>query len=101
MLVPCRPSGIDVLAVGPTLQVVASARAAVILNGCPARGPWTAEAVEALAGSGANVVSTTMGDRVAHRRAFTAGRTALELEPRSLAAEETLALYRWILEVLT
>ena len=100
VLVPCRPSGVDVLAVGPTLQVVAPARAGVVLNGCPARGPWTAEAAEALAAGGADVISVTIGDRVAHRRAFTAGRTALELEPRSPAAAETLALYRWTLEVL-
>ena len=100
VLVPCRPSGVDVLAVSPTLQVVAPARAVVVLNGCPARGPWTAEAVEALAGTGADVAPATVGDRVAHRRAFTAGRTALELEPRSLAAAEILALYRWTLEVL-
>ncbi len=100
VLVPCRPSGVDVLAVSPTLQVVAPARAVVVLNGCPARGPWTAEAMEALAGTGADLAPATVGDRVAHRRAFTAGRTALELEPRSLAAAEILALYRWTLEVL-
>ena len=56
VLVPCRPSGVDVLAVSPTLRVVAPARAVVVLNGCPARGPWTAEAVEALAGTGADGV---------------------------------------------
>ena len=55
VLVPCRPSGVDVLAVSPTLQVVAPARAVVVLNGCPARGPWTAEAMEALAGTGADL----------------------------------------------
>ena len=33
--------------------------------------------------------------RVAHVRAFTAGRTAQETEPRSLAATEIEALYRW------
>ena len=101
VVVPCRPSAVDVLAVGPTLQVVAPARTVVVLNGCPARGPWTAEAMEALAGTGAALAPATVGDRVAHRRAFTAGRTALELEPRSLAAAETLALYRWTLEILT
>ena len=94
VLIPCRCSALDVLAVAPTLQVVALARAVVVLNGCPARGAWTTEAREALAGLGADVAPVTVGDRVAHRRAFTAGRTALELEPRSLAAEETVALYR-------
>ena len=45
-----------------------------------------------------DVSPVTLGDRVAHRRAFQAGRTALELEPRSLAAAETVALYRSTLE---
>lgn len=96
VLVPCRPSAVDVIAVAATLREIAPARAVVVLNGCPARGQWTTEALDALAAF--DVSPVTLGDRVAHRRAFQAGQTALELEPRSLAAAETVALYRSTLE---
>ncbi len=73
--------------------MVAGAQTAVVLNGCPLRGHWTPRATEALRSVGAEVCPATLGYRVAHARAFMAGRTAQELEPRSGAAPEVGPLY--------
>ena len=62
VLVPCRPSAVDVVAVAATLREIAPARAVVVLNGCPARGQWTTEALDALAAF--DVSPVTLGDRV-------------------------------------
>ncbi len=96
VLIPCRPAAVDLAAVPATLATVAGAKAAVVLNGCPPRGQWTPQAAEALRSVGAEVCPVTLGYRVAHARAFMAGRTAQELDPRSAAAAEVAALHVWI-----
>ena len=99
VLVPCRPSAVDLAAVPASLDVarLAGTPAAVLLNAVPARGDLTAQAVEAVQGFGAVSVPVTLGARIAHVRAFTVGRTAQETEPRSAAAAEIKALYQWAL----
>ena len=100
VLVACRPSAMDLAAMPATLTVVgqAKARVAVVLNGCPPRGSWTAEAADAVRGFGAALCPVAIGARVAHARAFTLGSTAQEVEPKSRAAQEIEALYRWSME---
>lgn len=71
----------------------------MLLNACPARGRWTAQAgaaVRAVRGIELELAPVTIGARVAHTRAFTAGRTVTETEPRSIAAAEIAALYSWL-----
>lgn len=87
VLIPCRPSAVDLATIPPTLAVIGGhAGAAVVLNACPPRGSWTAEAVEAVRAMGAALCPQPLGARVVHARAFTSGRTAQETEPRSPAA---------------
>ena len=97
VLVPCRPSAVDLAAIPVSLDVgrLAGTAAAVVLNAVPARGDLAAQATEAVRGFGATLAPVTLGARVAHVRAFTAGRTAQEIEPRSTAAQEIKALYQW------
>ena len=97
VLVPCRPSAVDLAAIPASLAVarLAGTPAAVVLNAVPPRGPLTAQALEAVHRFGAIPAPVTLGARVAHVRAFTAGRTAQETEPRSRAAAEIEALHRW------
>ena len=76
-------------------------RSAVVLNCCPPFGSWTAEAGEAIDVLGAERCPVTFGQRIAHARSVTSGRTAQELEPRSTAAAELKRLYRWCMEVST
>ena len=98
VLVPCRPSAVDLAAIPVSLAVgrLAETPTAVVLNAVPSRGDLAAQAVEAIRDFGAVAVPVTLGARVAHVRAFTVGRTAQETEPQSLAATEVKALYQWI-----
>ena len=97
VLVPCRPSAVDLAAVPASLDVgkLATTPAAVVLNAVAARGDLAAQAAEAVQGFRAILVPVTLGARVAHVRAFTSGRTAQEIEPKSSAAAEIKALYQW------
>ena len=100
VLVPCRPSAVDLAAIPASLAVaqLAGATVTVVLNAVPPRGPLTAQALEAVRGFAVNAAPVTLGARVAHVRAFTVGRTAQETEPRSRASAEVEALYRWTVE---
>lgn len=95
VLIPARPAVVDLAALPATLEVVSAAgtRAMVVLNACPPRGPWTAQAADAVRDLGAEVAQTRLGARVAHSKAFMVGKTAAETEPRSPAAAELAALY--------
>ena len=81
VMIPCRPSAIDLAATLATLAAIGMADAVAVLNGCPPRGPWVAEAVEVVRGFGLGRAPVTLGARIAHARAFTLGRTAQETEP--------------------
>ena len=54
------------------------------------------QARTALADQGAEVAPVTIGQRVAHVRAFAAGLTAAEFAPAGKAAQEIAALYDWL-----
>ena len=87
VLIPCRPSAVDLAAIPATLAAAGSTPAAVVLNAVPARGPWVAEAADAVRAFGLGLAPVTLGARVAHAKAFTLGRTAQETEPGSPAAQ--------------
>jgi len=101
VLIPCRPASLDLAAVPATLATVGAVAALAVLNACPPRGRWVAEASEAVRTFGLGVAPVTLGARVAHAKAFTLGRTAQETEPSSPAAAEAVALYRWAMEALS
>ena len=101
VLIPCRPSAVDLAAIPATLAAVGMVDALAVLNACPPRGPWVAEAVDAARGFGLGRAPVTLGARIAHAKAFTLGRTAQETEPSSLAAREVANLYRWAMEAVT
>ena len=101
VLIPCRPSAVDLAAVPATLATVGAVDALAVLNACPSRGRWVAEASDAVRTFGLALAPVIIGARVAHAKAFTLGRTAQETEPSSLAAVEAAALYRWAMEALS
>lgn len=49
---------------------------------------------------GVTVCPVVIRERVTHKRAMAAGRTAVELEPTSAAADEIRALWAWLQEVV-
>ena len=98
VLVPVQPSPLDVWATEPTLTLAAgeNARVLLVLNRVPARANLTEEMVGFLRRFEAGVARSKLGNRVAFAAALAQGATALETQPRSLAAQEVRALAKEI-----
>ena len=103
VLVPCRPSVLDLRAIGASADVAALARtpAIAVLCAVPPRGQLANEAEEALRAAGLDVAPVRVGHRAAFVHAATAGAGVLEHAPESKAAEEVRALYAWVVEAMT
>jgi chromosome partitioning protein len=107
VLIPCRPSILDLRAIGGTVEVVRSVRtaAAIVLNAAPApRGAGEAsvthEARGALRQYGLPVLEQVIGQRAVLAHALAAGLAVEEFEPESKAAAEIRALARYMEERL-
>jgi chromosome partitioning protein len=85
VLIPVRPSIVDLDAVQATMDVcqLAKRQPVFILNAVPAQGNETREAREVVSVPGASVSPVALGDRKAFRIAFNDGRVAHELDPRA------------------
>jgi chromosome partitioning protein len=95
VLIPVRPSIVDLDAVQATMDIcqLAGRRPVFILNAVPAQGNETREAREVVSLPGADVSPVSLGDRKAYRIAFNDGRAAQELDPKSKASLEFVALF--------
>jgi chromosome partitioning protein len=98
LLIPCRPSVFDLAATESSVKIAKAARkpAAFVLNACAARGPEVDQAREVLQKHGYPVAPVTIGDRKAFSRAIITGEAVTEFEPSGKAAQEIMALWRWI-----
>lgn len=99
VLVPCRPSALDLHAIQLTASLIASTgkRAAVVFMGGPPHAPKLHdEAAQVVAGYGLEVAPVRLAERAAYRNAIGAGKVAHEIEPKGKAAEEVAALWQWI-----
>ena len=91
VLLPCRPSILDLEATVTTmqrLQAVTAAPVVVVLNQVPARGRDADEAEAALAGRGVTVAPVRIGARIVFARSLLDGLTAQEVEASGKAADE-------------
>jgi chromosome partitioning protein len=95
IIIPVRPSILDLDAVGTSLDLCALARrpAVVVINAAPIRSRVVQEAAEAVAKLGADVLPVIIRERVALRHSLVDGRVAREFEPGGPAAAEITALY--------
>ena len=95
ILVPCRPSILDLEAITNTLDLLRTTGKPilVVLNAVSAQGSETEEAAEAIAALDVIVCPIRVGRRVAFARALVSGLTAQEIEPRGKAAGEIGRLY--------
>ena len=99
VLIPCRPAAFDLEAIETTLLLAKTAGkpAYVVLNAVPSRSGGTdKEATERLVGQGAQVAPHQLTHRAAFAHSVIDGRTAQEFEPKSKAAEEIYAIYKWL-----
>jgi chromosome partitioning protein len=96
IILPARPSILDLPAVEDTLRLIGSSgdldRVAIVLNAVP---PQTDEGDQAAAilGKLGPLLPERIGERVDYRKALTAGRGITEFAPSSRAAKEMMALY--------
>ena len=99
ILVPVRPSAVDLEAIQATLNITnMSGRPAVaVLNACKHHGNLTEEARKLIVDSYKfPVAPQAIGDRTAFVHSATSGQGVLEIEPASKAAEEITALWKWV-----
>ena len=102
VLIPSRPSILDLRAIGGTVDVVRAVRARgfIVLNACPAgRGEaeatLTAEARGALEAYKLPACPVSLGARAAFSHALVDGRAVTEFDPAGRAAAELGALYQF------
>jgi len=98
ILIPCRPSIMDLWAIRNTIDVarLAQKTAVVVLNAIPSRGTTTIEAERAVEKFGVEVCPIHLGYRAAYANAMPDGRRAQEYEPAGKAAQEISRLYTWV-----
>jgi chromosome partitioning protein len=96
VLIPCRPSLLDLKAITTTIDLASLAKtpALAVLNTVPGKGGLRADAELVLKGYGLDLAPATLGQRVAFVHSLTVGQSVLEYEPDGKAAEEIEALFR-------
>jgi chromosome partitioning protein len=107
VLIPTRPSILDLRAIAGTVSVIRALNrpAAIVLNATPAaRGEaeasLTAEARAALGAYELPITPTSVGNRAALQHALAGGLAVTEFEPNGKASAELHAIYRFAEEHL-
>jgi len=100
VLIPCRPSILDINAIQSTLNIIrlVDTKTAIVLNAIPSHGAREQEARDALE-TLAPMAPVAIYSRVAYFDAMNDGRSVQEYDPRGKAAEEIQALYKWVIQV--
>jgi chromosome partitioning protein len=70
-------------------------KAFVVINAAPIRSRAVQEAQDVVTGLGAPVAPVVISQRAAFTHSVIGGRTAMEYEPDSKAAEEMAVLWQW------
>ena len=98
VLVPCRPSILDLEAMTSTLDLIRTTGTPLwaVLNAVAPHGAETAEAADAMAALDVAVCPVRIGRRVVFARALVSGLTAQEVEPKGKAAAEISQLYELV-----
>jgi chromosome partitioning protein len=101
VLIPCRPSLVDLDAIRRTAQLVKSAGvpAFVIFNAAPPGATTLLDDAKAIVeGVGLSAAPIVVRERSAFRGGWPLGKTAAEIEPRGKAAAEISELMVWVCE---
>jgi chromosome partitioning protein len=100
VLIPCRPSLVDLDAIRRTAQLVKAARvpAFVVFNAAPHGATTLLDDARAIVAdtTGLSVAPVTLRERSAFRAAWPLGKAVLETEPRGKAAKEISQLHNWV-----
>lgn len=101
VLIPCRPSLIDLDAIKRTAQLIASTgrRGSVVLNAAPPTATTLLSDARTLAeATGLQVAAAIMRERSAFRAAWPYGLGVTEHEPKGKAAQEVAMLLKFVLD---
>jgi chromosome partitioning protein len=99
VLIPCRPSLVDLDAIKRTAQLVKSAgiEAFVVFNAAaPGATTLLEDAGKIVRDAGLTVAPVVLRERSAYRAAWPLGKAVTETEPRGKAAGEIVDLVRWV-----
>lgn len=98
VVIPVRPTALDLAAVGNAVDIVkaAKAKSVFVLSACPFRSPEIAEARTVLGEYGLPVSPVEIIDRRAFARAISTGRAVTEFEGEGKAAFEIRSLWQWL-----
>lgn len=103
ILIPCRPSLVDLDAIRRTSQLIKSLNipAFVVFNAAPHSATTLLEDARAIAEeAGLSAAPTVLRERSAYRASWPLGKGVIETEPDSKAAQELLELKNWVLAQL-
>ncbi len=103
VLIPCRPSLIDLDAIRRTAQLITSTGRAglVVLNAAPPTASTLLDDARTLAeATGLKVARTVLRERSAYRAAWPYGLGVIEHEPKGKAAQEIALLQQFIFDEL-
>ena len=103
VLVPCRPSLVDLWALQSTIDLcrIAGADSRALLNGVLPRSPARDEAAAAIQATGLAVLPLALGQRVAFAHAYRDSQGITEYAPQSKAATEIRQLQTWVCDHLS
>lgn len=99
VLIPVRPSPMDIAALPATVQLIGNKSAAFVLSACPHRAPEIEE-TRTILGNYGKPVFGPITDRRQFFRAVTAGQAVSEFEPDGQAAVEIEELFKNVMETL-
>jgi chromosome partitioning protein len=103
LVIPCRPTAFDLVAVGRAVDMVRalSRQAVFVLSACPVRAPEVEESRTVLRTYGLPVFPGQISDRRAYSRAISSGRAVTEFESQGKAAAEVRCLWKWLRQQLS
>ena len=102
VLIPCRPSALDLDAIGISIRIAEAAGkpAFVVANAAPTQGDEVAQMRKAIEKAGIAVCPTALHQRKAFASYIQEGRTAQEADPKSKAADEINDLAAWVFKTI-
>ena len=98
VLIPCKPSMLDLDAIENTVKTaeIAGVPARIVLNGVDARSDLGNQARKVIRQYGVECAPSDLGQRVGFVHAFNHGTGVLEFEPRAKSSQEIKALYAYL-----
>jgi len=96
ILIPCRPSLLDIQAIASTRELVFLSKtpAMAVISSAPPRGNLANEAKEVITNSGLTVSPVVIHQRASFVHSLTLGKAVIEYEPDGKATQEMKALYK-------